>query len=197
MAISARVTIDQMDAVNAALEAAGFGPRNFGVEVYTTSAGPTHATLHAWEPLGFADAVKGITGVSWSETTGNPKDRVNDVLTAIQGQWAGNALPLEGLVNPGLHVDDDGAYWLVIQQYDTAIWPDPTAVPALVRRAMVPGEIAPWVQPLDQFGAYKLVNPFTGEPDRVTHNGQTWEVTQADGAGNNVFEPGVFGWTQV
>jgi len=31
----------------------------------------------------------------------------------------------------------------------------------------------------------------------VTHNGQTWEVAQADGAGNNVWEPGVFGWVEV
>ena len=28
-------------------------------------------------------------------------------------------------------------------------------------------------------------------------NGFTWKVTQADGSGNNVWEPGVFGWTKV
>ena len=28
-------------------------------------------------------------------------------------------------------------------------------------------------------------------------NGRKWQVTQADGAGNNVWEPGVFGWTKV
>ena len=27
--------------------------------------------------------------------------------------------------------------------------------------------------------------------------GFTWKVTQADGSGNNVWEPGVFGWTKV
>lgn len=30
-----------------------------------------------------------------------------------------------------------------------------------------------------------------------THNGFTWKVTQADGSGNNVWQPGVYGWTKV
>jgi hypothetical protein len=67
----------------------------------------------------------------------------------------------------------------------------------LIRRAKIPGEALPWVQPLDQFDAYKLVNPFTNAGDLCTHNGFTWQVSQADGAGNNVWEPGVFGWVQV
>jgi hypothetical protein len=33
--------------------------------------------------------------------------------------------------------------------------------------------------------------------DIVTHNGKTWECTQGDGAGNNSWEPGVYGWTEV
>ena len=45
--------------------------------------------------------------------------------------------------------------------------------------------------------APKPVNPFSGKPDQRTHNGFTWKVTQADGSGNNVWEPGVFGWTKV
>jgi hypothetical protein len=74
----------------------------------------------------------------------------------------------------------------------------PGWVQALVRRwARVPGSVAPWVQPLDQFDAYKLLNPFTGQPDKATHNGQTWRVSQADGAGNNVWAPGAFGWVVV
>ena len=57
----------------------------------------------------------------------------------------------------------------VIQPYNTATFPNPLAIPALIRRAKIPGEVLPWVQSLDQFDAYKLVNPFTGEPDRCTH----------------------------
>ena len=70
-------------------------------------------------------------------------------------------------------------------------------IPALIRVAKIPGEAVPWQQPLDQFDAYKLKNPFTGEGDYSLHNGRKWQVTQADGAGNNVWEPGVFGWTDI
>ena len=57
-------------------------------------------------------------------------------------------------------------------------------------------------QPLDQFDAYLLLNPFTSQPDQVTHLGQTWRVSQASGTGGplgdfNTFAPGVFGWTAV
>jgi len=70
-------------------------------------------------------------------------------------------------------------------------------IPALIRQAIVPGVVTPWKQPIDQYDAYKLKNPFNGLPDQVTHNGDIWKVVQADGAGNNVWEPGVFGWTKV
>lgn len=51
------------------------------------------------------------------------------------------------------------------------------------------GEILPWEQP-DSTNAYKL-------GDKVTHNGKTWECTDVDGAGNNTWEPGVYGWTEI
>jgi hypothetical protein len=55
----------------------------------------------------------------------------------------------------------------------------------------LPGEeYPPWVQPLGQHDAYKL-------GDRVTHNGKNWECNQTDGNGNNVWEPGVFGWVEI
>jgi hypothetical protein len=85
----------------------------------------------------------------------------------------------------------------VIQSYNTATYPNPAIIPALIRKAKVPGEALPWVQPLDQFDAYKLKNAFTGTGDLATYGGFTWKVTQADGAGNNVWQPGVFGWTKV
>lgn len=51
------------------------------------------------------------------------------------------------------------------------------------------GEILPWEQP-DSTNAYQL-------GDKVTHKGKTWECTEVDGAGNNTWEPGVYGWTEV
>jgi len=47
--------------------------------------------------------------------------------------------------------------------------------------------IEAWVQPTGAQDAYPL-------GAIVTHNGQTWENTGSDA---NVWEPGVFGWTQV
>lgn len=52
------------------------------------------------------------------------------------------------------------------------------------------GEPTAWVQPAGEHDAYKL-------GDTVTHNGQTWQVIETDANGNNVWEPGVFGWAVV
>ena len=55
--------------------------------------------------------------------------------------------------------------------------------------AVLPGqdgtEIGEWVQP-DSTNAYS-------KGDRVTHNGKTW-VSDVD---NNVWEPGVYGWSEI
>jgi hypothetical protein len=50
---------------------------------------------------------------------------------------------------------------------------------------------------MDQFDAYQLADPFTGEPEEVTHGGKYWRVSEGDGAGLNVSEPGVFGWIEI
>ena len=31
----------------------------------------------------------------------------------------------------------------------------------------------------------------------MTHAGKTWKVTLADGAGNNIWVPGQYGWAEV
>lgn len=49
-----------------------------------------------------------------------------------------------------------------------------------------PGGYLPWVQPLGATDAYNL-------GDRVTHKDKIWEST----VDNNVWEPGVYGWTEV
>jgi len=169
---------------NATLEAAGFGPSNFSVPVYDGPR-PTHATLHAWSDAAFQAAVEALPGVTVSSIDGTPAERVSAAVAGL-GEWGGDAPLLEGQVTPGLHRDVDGNQWWVIQAYDTNTWPDPTVIPALVRRARTPGEVAEWVQPRDQFDAYLLEDPFTGEPERVTHNGTRYE-TLVD---FNVWEPG-------
>jgi len=192
---SAAIPAAEMQSANEALELQGFGPNNFSVPSY---AGPTAsvALLHAWGDPVFEAAVAAISGVIITQGD-NPPEMTSEAALASGTQWSMDAELLTGVVSPGLYKDESDVLWYVIQEYDTAVYPDPTAIPALVRMAKIPGEALPWVQPLDQYDAYKLVNPFTNEGDLCTHNGSTWQVSQADGAGNNIWEPGVYGWVIV
>ena len=61
----------------------------------------------------------------------------------------------------------------------------PEAAPSLFARVLIPGGIPEWEQP-DSTNAY-------AKGDKVTHNGKTW-VSDVD---NNVWEPGVYGWSAV
>jgi hypothetical protein len=192
---SASIPVADMEAANLTLEGAGYGPGNFSIPAYAGPS-PTVALLHAWGDPGFEAAVAALDGVTIIQGD-DPVASTSDAATAAGATWGQDALPLEGTVSPGLYVDSTGVLWWVIQGYNTAVYPNPETIPALIRRAKVPGEVLPWVQPLDQYDAYKLMNAFTGEPDQCTHEGKTWTVTAADGAGNNVWEPGVFGWTAV
>lgn len=196
MSFSAIIPVANLQSANAALESLGFGPGNFSVPAYAGSA-PTHATMHSWNDPVFQSAVAAIAGVviKTSETL-TPAEIVTTATAAVSAGWAQSAKPLTGIVTPGLHVKD-GVLWWVIQSYNTATYPDPTIIPALVRLAKEPGKTMPWQQPLDQYDAYKLVNPFTGKPDTCTHGGKTWKVTGADGSGNNVWQPGVYGWSEI
>lgn len=189
---SASIPVAQMQAANDILEEEGYGPNNFSVPAY---AGPSPAfgLLHSWNNPEFEAAVAEIPGVVIQQGLADPIATTS----ALPGEWSADAKPLVGIVQPGLYRDEDGVYWWVIQSYNTDIYPDPEVIPALIRIAKIPGEVLPWVQPIDQFDAYKLENAFTGDPDRCTHDGYEWFVSQADGDGNNVWEPGVFGWTQT
>lgn len=63
----------------------------------------------------------------------------------------------------------------------------PDAAPSLWAKVLIPDPdvIPEWEQP-------DSTNPYmTG--DKVTHNGKTW-VSEVD---NNVWEPGVYGWSQT
>lgn len=62
----------------------------------------------------------------------------------------------------------------------------PNAAPSLWAKVLIPDAtvIPEWEQP-------DSTNPYMAG-DRVTHNGATW----ASDIDNNVWEPGVYGWTQ-
>ena len=78
----------------------------------------------------------------------------------------------------------DGTLVEVVQAHTTQADWTPDVVPALfkVHRTAV----SEWVQPTGAQDAYQ-----TGE--QVTHNGSTWQST----IDANVWEPGVYGWSEV
>ena len=198
MSIVAIIPVGNLASANASLESQGFGPGNFSIPCHQ-GAGVTHAALHCWGNPAFATAVKSIPGVVFDESEGEPHARTRALIEAQGAKWGDDSDEMpEGVVNSGEMYRYGDSLWYIIQTHDRSVYGgDPAQYPALCRRARNPYAVEPWRQPIDQYDSYKLVNPFTGTPDRCTHNGSTWEVTQADGAGNNIWEPGVFGWVQV
>ena len=198
MSLCAILPVASMLAANATLQSKGFGPGNFSVPAYT-GAGASHAALHAWDDPVFSAAVKAIAGVVVNEGAGDPVARTNALIQAQGAKWGAQAPAYGGvLVTGGLYRYTDGTLWSVITGYDTTTFPaHPSTYPALIRQARQPGVAGPWVQPLDALDAYKLVQPFTSKPDTATHKGKTWKVSQGDGAGNNLWEPSVFGWVEA
>jgi hypothetical protein len=192
---SASIPVADMRAANTTLEELGHGPNNFSVPAYAGPS-PSAGLLHAWGDPVFEAAVAAIDGVIINQGE-DPAQTTTDAASAAGATWGQDALPLTGTVTPGLYVDANNVLWWVIQSYNTATYPEPILIPALIRVAKIPGEALPWQQPIDQYDAYKLVNPFTGMGDYSLHKGVKWQVTQADGSGNNVWEPGVFGWSNI
>lgn len=201
MSFSVTIPVANIAAANAALQAAGWGPGNFTVPVWTSGAMPVVAALHhIGNDVAFRAACVALAGATVRDY-GQLAVGMDATATAAGGRWGGNAPLLQGQVTPGLYravPADGGGLWTVIQAFDRAVFGAALSTyPALVRQARVPGEVAPWVAPIDANDAYKLVNPFTGQPDRATFAGRAYRVSQADGAGNNVWPPsgtGSFGW---
>ena len=87
----------------------------------------------------------------------------------------------------GQRVLHGGVLYKVLQGHTSQDDWTPDAAPSLFARVLIPdGETIPeWVQP-------ESTNPYA-KGNKVTHNGKTW----VSDYGNNVWEPGVFGWTEV
>lgn len=203
MSLAAIIPIAAMQSANASLESAGYGPRNFSLDGFGAT-GITHAALHTWRTDdAFAAAVKALPGVVYDDAVTDPISAV-DALVRAQGAYWGEhvaRLPDSGMTVAGAYYthDDPNMLWLSIVAFSRDVYsgaPE-TLAASIIRRIARPGAVVEWWQPLDGFDACKLKNPFTGLPDVRTHKGKTWKVTQADGAGNNVYEPGVWGWTEV
>jgi len=77
---------------------------------------------------------------------------------------------------------------------DTSFYPE--NAPALWSRVIIgAGGVEVWTQPTGGDGKYPYLDPSTGLPYRVSHNGFIWENNFQGGL--NVWAPGAFGWTQI
>lgn len=81
----------------------------------------------------------------------------------------------------------NGALYKVLQDHISQDDWTPDAAPSLFAKVLIPdADVIPeWVQP-------DSTNPYA-KGDQVTHDGKTW-ASDIDG---NVWEPGVYGWTEV
>ena len=94
----------------------------------------------------------------------------------------------EGLENKaGDRVQRGGRLWRCLQAHTSQAGWEPENAPSLWAKVLIPDEtvIPEWEQP-------DSTNPYSAG-DKVTHNGKTW-VSDTD---NNVWEPGVYGWSEV
>lgn len=120
----------------------------------------------------------------------DPLDAVLDILTDEQAETMTDVFP-SWLAGVAYIVGDrrkyDGRLYKCIQAHNSQEgWEPPNAPSLWVRTVEDPDEIPEWVQPTGAHDAYM-------KGDKVRHNGMNW-ICDAD---NNVYEPGVWGWTQL
>ena len=103
--------------------------------------------------------------------------------TCLHPKWSGDGVQYTA----GQRVQDDGVLYTVLQAHTSQPDWKPANAPSLFAKVLIPDPtvIPEWEQP-------DSTNPYS-KGDKVTHNGKTW-VSDIDG---NVWEPGVYGWTEV
>lgn len=87
----------------------------------------------------------------------------------------------------GYKVQHGSRLWRCVQSHASQTGWEPENAPSLWAKVLIPDEtvIPEWEQP-DSTNAY-------AKGDKVTHNGKTW----VSDIGSNVWEPGVYGWTEI
>ena len=118
---------------------------------------------------------------------------IEKAAVSLPDEDAVSAVELFPLWKDGAHYDADarvrhnGTLYRCLQSHDAQAGWIPEAAPSLWAKVLIPDpEVIPeWEQP-------DSTNPYM-KGDKVKHNGKTW-VSDIDG---NVWEPGVYGWTEV
>lgn len=109
-----------------------------------------------------------------------PDENAVDAAALFRAWRAGERYPVNYRLQWG------GKLYRVEQEHTSQEGWEPDKTPALFTEIAKPGEIPEWRQPTGAQDAYMA-------GDRVRHVGKTWE-SDADG---NVWEPGVYGWSEV
>ena len=103
--------------------------------------------------------------------------------TCLHPKWSGDSVQYTA----GQRVQDDGILYTVLQAHTSQPDWKPADAPSLFAKVLIPDPtvVPEWEQP-------DSTNPYA-KGDKVAHNGKTG-VSDIDG---NVWEPGVYGWTEV
>ena len=115
-------------------------------------------------------------------------DSIKMEMADLYPHWATNRSYTAGeIIKSGLNKDGETQLYQVIQNHvSQADWL-PKDTPALYKAiGFTEDEIPIWTQPLGATDAYV-------KGDKVAHNEKIW-TSEVDG---NVWEPGVYGWTEV
>lgn len=104
-------------------------------------------------------------------------------VTTLYPTWNGGGVSYV----TGFRVRHDGVLYKVLQDHTSQADWTPVAVHSLFAKVLIedPNVISEWEQP-------DSTNPYMAG-DKVSHNDKTW-VSDVD---NNVWEPGVYGWSEV
>lgn len=114
-------------------------------------------------------------------------DKVLAIPSVFPAYEAGKAYKTKDVISYGVNSVGDAQLYLVLQDHTSAAEWTPDAATSLYKAIGITEDGYPtWVQPLGATDAYR-------KGDKVSHNGSHW-VSAVD---NNVWEPGVYGWTEV
>lgn len=168
------------------------------IRSYMTAGSPVHVehvfTLDLDEGLTFAGAEEWAQGQEDYREYEDPAqaalDEVLPILTDEQAEMVPDAFPMwaVGLAYAvGVRVRHKDALYRCVQAHTSQDGWEPPATPALWTRIGDPGDEWPeWVQPTGAQDAYAM-------GAKVSHAGGHW-TSDVDA---NVWEPGVYGWTEV
>ncbi len=180
MTFSASISIADLEAANAALDALGFGPDNFSVPLRSGTGAATHAGFHSWTAGDFYDAVVALPYDIQVTVDGTLDVNFAAHVAGRALEWSNPVFWFENPVMIGDQRAFGGKTWESLTSYN--VWQPPVGW-----RQVVSTGFPDWVQPVGSVDAYKL-----GE--RVTYDGRNWVNT---GSNANVWAPGVFGWTVI